>query len=177
VRRTKSILATLMVAAAIPAVQGQDATPPAVQSANQSSSAPATPTGTTTGTGAAAAADPAAAGQPGRTDKPPVVCFKLTGRCVDSAKRPAARTGVSAVTRVEKQGSLNLAAPDVRTVIPESELKEPLPSTEQITENQEAETVQVKGEKDTPDVPGGFGALWWALNHPSQAWRIVAPAE
>jgi hypothetical protein len=177
VSRTKSILVTLVVAAAIPAVQGQNATPPAAQSANQSSSAPPPSAGTTPGTGAAA--DPAASGQPGRADKPPAVCFKLTGRCVDAAKRPAAKAGAPAATRTDasKKGSLNLAAPDVRTVIPEGQLKEPLPTTEQITEAQEAETVQVKGEKDAPDVPGGFGALWWALNHPSQAWRILAPAE
>ena len=36
-----------------------------------------------------------------------------------------------------------------------------------------------KPNLNAPDVPGvrGFGALWWAINHPSQAWRIVAPAQ
>jgi hypothetical protein len=72
---------------------------------------------------------------------------------------------------------LNLAAPDVRRVFPADELKEPLPNNEQITEVQESQTVAVKGEGPPPDVPGGFGAIWWALNHPSQAWRILAPAE
>jgi hypothetical protein len=28
-----------------------------------------------------------------------------------------------------------------------------------------------------PDVPGGLGAIWWAVVHPSQAWRIVTPYE
>ncbi len=62
-------------------------------------------------------------------------------------------------------------------MVPAEELQEPLPSNDQITETQDADTIQIKGEKNAPDVPGGFGALWWALNHPSQAWRIFAPAE
>jgi hypothetical protein len=61
--------------------------------------------------------------------------------------------------------------------MPADQLKEPLPTSEQITEVQEAETVSVKGNPEVPDVPGGFGAIWWALNHPSQAWRILTPAE
>jgi hypothetical protein len=62
-------------------------------------------------------------------------------------------------------------------VVSADELKEPLPSEEQVTEVQEADTVSVKGDPNAPDIAGGFGALWWALNHPSQAWRILAPAE
>jgi hypothetical protein len=65
----------------------------------------------------------------------------------------------------------------VRTVVSADELKEPLPSNEQVTEVQEADTVSVKGEGIPTDVPVGFGAIWWALNHPSQAWRIVTPYE
>jgi hypothetical protein len=75
------------------------------------------------------------------------------------------------------QGSMNLAAPDIRTVVSAEELKEPLPSEDQQAEVQDAETIQVKGANDAPDVPGGFGALWWAMKHPSQAWRIFSPAE
>src|SRR5262249_21705828 len=115
-------------------------------------------------------------------DKP--VCFKLTGRCVEPSKAPATKGGAAsgASQGTQAQGTsakkpLNLTAPDVRTVVPAEALKEPLPSNEQITETQDADTVSVKGESQAPDVPGGFGALWWAINHPSQAWRIVAPAE
>jgi hypothetical protein len=76
-----------------------------------------------------------------------------------------------------QKGPLNLAAPDVRTVVSEDELKQPLQTSEEITEIQEAGTVSVKGESNAPEVLGGFGALWWALNHPSQAWRIFTPIE
>jgi hypothetical protein len=84
----------------------------------------------------------------------------------------------SAKAATEAQKPLNLNAPDIRTVVSPDELKEPLPSNDEVTETEEADTVAVKGDKGPPpDVPGGFGALWWAVNHPSQAWRILTPAE
>jgi hypothetical protein len=115
----------------------------------------------------------------GKSGKPDAVCFKLTGRCVDRSKAPVAKTGTASASKdgASAQRPLNLTAPDVRTVVSADELKEPLPSTEQITETQEADTVSVKGEGVPADVPVGFGAIWWALNHPSQAWRIVTPYE
>jgi hypothetical protein len=195
-----SILVTsLLAAAAMAAGQGQDATRSGAQSANQSSSASSvappeggSPTAVRTATGqpggAVSPASPASGGAPGAggtgaangADKPPPVCFKLTGRCVEPAKGPAAKGGTATLSKVDptaKQKPLNLAAPDVRSVVPAEELKQPLPQDEQITEIQESETVAVKGNPEAPDVPGGFGAIWWALNHPSQAWRILAPAE
>ncbi|MGH8137746.1 MAG: hypothetical protein ACREVV_06060 [Steroidobacteraceae bacterium] len=72
---------------------------------------------------------------------------------------------------------MNLTPPDIRTVVSPDELKEPLPTREQQAQSEDSETVQVKGATNAPDVPGGFGALWWALKHPTQAWRIFAPAE
>ena len=103
----------------------------------------------------------------------------MTGHCVDSSKVSGTKSGTAGT----KAGStakkpLNLTAPDVRTVVPEEELKEPLPSTDQITEVQESDTVSVKGEQGVPpDVPVGLGAIWWAVSHPSQAWRILTPSE
>ena len=105
------------------------------------------------------------------------MCFKLTGHCVDSSKAPKTGTATAKTDATGKK-PLNLTAPDVRTVVPEEELKEPLPTTDQITEVQETDTVSVKGDEGVPpDVPLGFGAIWWAMNHPSQAWRIFTPAE
>jgi hypothetical protein len=113
--------------------------------------------------------------------KPASVCFKLTGHCVEGTKAgttPATRNGSTAAKDASgSQKPLNLTAPDIRTVVSADELKEPLPSNEQISETDESATVSVKGDANAPDVPGGFGALWWALNHPSQAWRILTPAE
>lgn len=112
-----------------------------------------------------------------KSGKPPAVCFKLTGHCVDGSKAPAAKSGTAAASKNGTAAPMNLTAPDVRTVVSADELKEPLPTNEQITETQEADTVSIKGEGVPTDVPVGFGAIWWALNHPSQAWRIVTPYE
>jgi hypothetical protein len=204
------ILTVLAAVAIPVAGLGQDATPSGTQSANQSSPAasvaapdngPSTGTRTVTGAssaaGGASSAAPNAGGQPtggasqpvtgdpnasggASATKPAPVCFKLSGRCVEPAKQPAAQGGKPVTLHKvlpQQKGSLNLAAPDVRSVMSADEMKEPLPNGEQVAEVQESETVSVKGEKDAPDVPGGFGAIWWAFNHPSQSWRIFAPAE
>src|SRR5260370_34726997 len=107
-----------------------------------------------------------------------MVC-EMTGRCVEIKKTPTTKHGTGNATKGGSSGKqpVNLTAPDVRTVVSADELKEPLPSNEQITEVQEDQTVAVKGEGVPADVPLGVGAIWWALNHPSQAWRIVAPGE
>jgi hypothetical protein len=188
----KATLVAAAVAAAVlaatPAAHAQDApaagqsasapaaTPGSTASSDPSSSAPAS---TTSSTPPPATAGQAPAGQSTGSKTDPV-CFKLTGHCVDSSKA-AAKAGTAGSTKAGSttgKKPLNLTAPDVRTVVPESELKEPLPNTEQITETQEADTVSVKGDQGVPpDVPGGFGAIWWAMNHPSQAWRILTPAE
>jgi hypothetical protein len=195
------IAITGLLAAGAPAVQAQNAAPAAVPSANPSSTAPDSSgsqpnpgqaaaggqppagagagqaSGAGAGQGAAAGASQqgAAAGKDGK----PAVCFKLTGRCVEQTKASAAKEGTPAnQTGSTTKPPLNLTAPDVRTVVPAEELNEPLPTSDQITETQESQTVQVKTDQGVPpDVPGGFGALWWAMNHPSQAWRILAPAE
>jgi len=179
------VLVAALLAAATPAAYAQNATPPAAQSANPSSPAAASddankgPQGTAGAT--QAATGPASTTEADKSGKPAPVCFKLTGRCVELKKTPAAKgTGHAAKDGSSTQTrppAMNLAAPDVRTVVSAEELKEPLPSGEQITEAQEDQTVSIKGEGVPPDVPMGFGAIWWALNHPSQAWRVVAPYE
>jgi hypothetical protein len=168
-------LLTALLATAVPAAHGQDATPPARQSANPSSPATAAPPDqATTDQGHAPAT------QGGGADKSAAVCFQLTGHCVEGAKAPAAKSGAGSAAKDGKTAkkALNLTAPDVRTVVPAEELKEPLPSSQQVVETQDSETVSVKGDQGVPpDVPGGLGALWWAVSHPSQAWRILTPAE
>jgi hypothetical protein len=193
--RTRFLAASLVTAAvaaailaAMPAAHAQDA-PTTAQSSSAPASSPAAPSAsapasssasssTQPATGDTTAGQTAPAGQAAGSKNDPV-CFKLTGHCVDSSKASGTKAGTAAA----KAGStgkkpLNLTAPDVRTVVPEEELKEPLPNTDQITETQEADTVSVKGEQGVPpDVPGGLGAIWWAVSHPSQAWRILTPAE
>ena len=143
---------------------------------SSASGAQGAPSGTQTGAGAQTAGQP---GDAARTGKPQPVCFQLTGRCVEGAKASKTKGGTHNASKdgSSAQRPLNLAAPDVRTVVSADELKEPLPSNEQVAEVQEADTVSVKSEGVPTDVPGGFGAIWWAVNHPSQAWKIVVPYE
>jgi hypothetical protein len=72
---------------------------------------------------------------------------------------------------------MNLNAPDIRSVVAPDELRQPLVASDQQAQEDDAETVEVNTAPRTPDVPGGFGALWWAIQHPTQAWRIFTPAE
>jgi hypothetical protein len=68
---------------------------------------------------------------------------------------------------------LDLKAPDVHAVMTSDQIAAAIPEE---TEVIEPETVQVHSETPAPFVPGGFAALYWAALHPSEAWRIVAPA-
>ena len=187
--RAKLVTATFVAAAvaaailvALPTAHAQDTPTAAQSSSTPAPSAPSSSSGSTatppaagdTATGPAAAAP---AGQSAGTKADPV-CFKLTGHCVDSSKTSGKAGTATAKTGSAGKKPLNLTAPDVRTVVPEEDLKEPLPNTDQVTEVQESQTVSVKGEQGVPpDVPVGLGAIWWAVSHPSQAWRILTPAE
>jgi hypothetical protein len=153
------------LAAALPAAHGQ-------QAAAASPTAPAAPAASSSSS--SSSADTSSGQSSGNESEP--VCFKLTGHCVDASKASAKSGTAKAKTGADGK-KLNLTAPDVSTVVPEQELKEPLPNTEQVTEVQESQTVAVKAEGVPTDVPGGLGAIWWAVVHPSQAWRIVVPAE
>src|SRR5262249_36877907 len=108
------------------------------------------------------------------------VCFNLTGRCVEPAKSATHRgAGASGTTQTGSSAggeALDPPAPHVRTGIPAADLQEPLPHRGHIEEVQESETVAVKGESPGPEVPMGFGAIWWAVNHPSNAWKIFLPS-
>jgi hypothetical protein len=160
---------TAALVAALPAARAQQA--PAVSQTPASAPAPseATTTPAASSNSSSSSADSSAA------NKQEPVCFKLTGHCVDASKASAKSGAAKAKTGAHGK-KLNLTAPDVSTVVPEQELKEPLPNSEQVTEVQESQTVSVKTDEGVPpDVPQGLGAIWWAVVHPSQAWRIVTP--
>ena len=170
--RVQRLVALSILAGALPAAYAQDAPgspPAATTSSTPAQTPPADP-------GAAGAQSQSATGSDTASKPQSQVCFKLTMRCVD-AKAAKGKSGSASKDAPAAQQPLNLSAPDIRTVVPPEELKEPLPSNEQVSEEQEADTVQVKGDSNAPNVPGGFGALWWAVNHPAQAWRIFTPAE
>lgn len=84
-------------------------------------------------------------------------CFAVKPKQDDSAAK--ARTA-----------SLDLKAPDIRRLVPETDLREPLQEPE-IEEQQ----VQVEGTRPEVYVPGGIASLPWAVMHPTQAWRIFLP--
>ena len=39
------------------------------------------------------------------------------------------------------------------------------------------EDIQVEGQRVAPKVPSGIAGLFWAMRHPTQAWRVFAPAR
>jgi hypothetical protein len=41
----------------------------------------------------------------------------------------------------------------------------------------EPAVVKVTSERSAPEVPDGIAGIFWALRHPTQAWRIFAPAS
>jgi hypothetical protein len=70
---------------------------------------------------------------------------------------------------------LDLKPPDIRVVMSEEQIAAAIPNPEEMTV--EGETVQVRAATPAPYVPSGFAALYWAATHPSQSWRILAPAQ
>jgi hypothetical protein len=73
--------------------------------------------------------------------------------------------------------TLDLTPPDIRKVMPSEELNTPLPEPNEADTVNVPETVQVKGSSPAPEVPGGILSVFWALWHPTQAWRIVTPVQ
>jgi hypothetical protein len=95
-------------------------------------------------------------------DDPPPPKFSVTA--ADSTQPPR-------LVRV-----LDLKSPDIHDVMSADEIAAALPNPDE-TELDGPETVQVHGAVPAPYVPGGFAALYWAVTHPLQSWRIVAPAQ
>jgi hypothetical protein len=71
---------------------------------------------------------------------------------------------------------LDLKAPDIKDVMSADEIAAALPNPDE-TELDGPETVQVRGAVPAPYVPGGFAALYWAVTHPIQSWRVIAPVQ
>jgi hypothetical protein len=96
-----------------------------------------------------------------------VICFQSSVRCFAAVRAP----GTSQST------AMDLHPPDVRKVFPLAELQKRLPDADDEREAQEAATVQVSTERvgPPPEVPIGILAPFWAIRHPTQAWRIFLP--
>jgi len=72
--------------------------------------------------------------------------------------------------------ALDLTPPDIRKVIPPEQLNAPLPNPDEEPQANAPE-VQVRGSRSVPDVPGGIVSVFWAVRHPTQAWRILMPVQ
>lgn len=97
---------------------------------------------------------------------PSVICFQSTVRCFAAVSSPGnAQTA-----------AMDLHPPDVRKVFPLAELQKRLPDADE-QRAQEVTTVQVSTERlgPPPSVPIGILAPFWAIRHPTQAWRIFMP--
>jgi hypothetical protein len=71
---------------------------------------------------------------------------------------------------------LDLKPPDITDVMSEDEIAASMPTPDE-PELSGPETVQVRGAVPAPYVPGGFAALYWAVTHPLQSWRVLTPVE
>jgi hypothetical protein len=163
--RTPGMVTALVAPLAIALMAGtaaaEDAATPAAAASVQATSvsSPATTVAS------AAAARPAAAGHGGVRK---MFCLNMSMQCF-------AMNQTAAESRATPTSSLDLRAPDIRTLIPEVRLREPLedPYEAQL----EQEQVQVQGTRPEVYVPGGLMSLPWAVMHPTQAWRIFLPAS
>ena len=93
-----------------------------------------------------------------------------------AAEEPAANfPATSQPTTAPKK--LDLRLPDIRTIFPQATIDAVLSRTR---DRDTIEEVEVEGERgrtipSTPSIPGGWFAPFWALAHPTQAWRIFTP--
>jgi hypothetical protein len=100
-----------------------------------------------------------------------------------SSSSPAQKSSPSSQAQKSSHSSasarpqaLDLKAPDVRQVMSPSEVQAAV-SAPDPDEEEPPPQVQVSGDKPAPAVPGGIASLWWGFTHPSQIWRIFAPAQ
>jgi hypothetical protein len=90
-----------------------------------------------------------------------LVCLNMSLQCFTVTPPPAnART-------------LDLRAPDIRTLVSEAELRQRLDEPYEQFELQEQ--VQVEGTRPETYLPIGIASLPWAVMNPTQAWRIFLP--
>jgi hypothetical protein len=97
-------------------------------------------------------------------------CLNMAMQCFALSQQPATASSQPGSIRM---ASLDLRAPDIRRVVSEQTLKEPLPDEYEL--RQEQEQVEVEGTRPEIYVPGGLMTIPWAVMHPTQAWRIFLP--
>ena len=103
-------------------------------------------------------------------------CLLTLGNVAAAGDKPAADPPKPAAAMAPKR--LDLRAPDITKLFSEAQLKEVLSKAL----DPRIEEVEVEGRRSnealppsSPNVWGGIAAPFWALAHPTQAWRILAP--
>jgi hypothetical protein len=96
-------------------------------------------------------------------------CLNMSMQCFSVQQDVTANNSNGSIRR------LDLHAPDIRRVVNESELHEPVKDEYELME--ETEQVEVEGQRPEVYVPGGLLSLPWAVMHPTQAWRIFLPVS
>jgi hypothetical protein len=97
-----------------------------------------------------------------------LVCLNMSLQCFSVTPPPADGTSKMAHTR-----PLDLRAPDIRTLVPEAELRQRL--DDPYEQQQMQAQVQVEGSRPETYLPIGIASLPWAVMNPTQAWRIFLP--
>ena len=98
----------------------------------------------------------------GNTSVNRMVCLNMSLQCF------AIKPQTDEAAAKAQTASLDLKAPDVRSVAPPILLTDP-------DETVEEQQVEVQGTRPEVYVPGGIASLPWAVVHPTQAWRIFLP--
>ncbi len=102
----------------------------------------------------------------------------LSGSAVWAAENPVGQLNVPVQTlpTPPRPHVLDLKVPDIHELMSAEQIAAAIPNPDDV-ELVGPETVQVRGATPPPYVPSGFAALYWAATHPTDAWRILAPAE
>jgi len=100
--------------------------------------------------------------------------IRQRGGYSDSDGSTSGAVAAQSATTVNQR--LDLRIPDVTTILTPEQIQRILSKTFDAN----LEEVEVEGQRtriipNTPDIPGGIAAPFWALAHPTQAWRIFLP--
>ena len=106
------------------------------------------------------------------------VCVGAQQKEGRAAATPSAGNPAVAATSDTRRKPLDLRAPDITRLFSQQELQRVLAKTID-PDIEEVEVEGVRGRRapppDTPTVWPGILAPVWAITHPTQAWRILAP--
>jgi hypothetical protein len=97
------------------------------------------------------------------------VCLNVSLQCFRVASVAPGTPGAAPAR------SLDLRAPDIRTLVSEAELRRRVEEDWVIREREDEQQVRVEGARPDVYVPGGLASLPWAIRNPTQAWRIFLP--